>query len=101
MTLDPRLPRRILVVDDDRILCDILRVWLGDVEAVRFAHDGEEALRMAKEERPDLVLLDVMMPRLSGFSVAWVVKNDPKLKGVPVVFMTAHSVTMADAKRKL
>lgn len=92
---------RILVVDDDRPLCEVLFAWLSKSYDVEFAHDGEEALRRVRDRRPDLVLLDVMMPRLSGFSVAWVFRNDERYRGIPVVFMTAHADHMAEARRKL
>ena len=98
---DEKARRRILVVDDDRVFCEILRNWLCKAYELDFAHDGEEALRCVKEARPDLVLLDIMMPKLSGFSVAWIFRNDPQYRGIPVIFMTAHAASMTDAKDKL
>ncbi len=89
---------RILVVDDDRVFCQLMESWLAPRYQLTFAHDGEEALRLARDERPDLVLLDIMMPKLSGYSVAWVFRNDPRYKGIPVIFMTAHAAGANDRR---
>jgi DNA-binding response OmpR family regulator len=56
---------------------------------ILLAHEGKEALRLARERRPDLILLDLMMPGLSGFEVCARVKTDPQTGGIPVLFVTA------------
>jgi len=53
------------------------------------AQDGEEALRLAKAELPDIILLDVKMPRLDGFQVATALKQDPTTAGIPLIFFSA------------
>jgi len=53
------------------------------------AHSGEEALRKTKEERPDLILLDVMMPPPNGYQVCRTLKDDPEYKRIPIIFLTA------------
>lgn len=81
---------RILVVDDEplvlRVLQDVLAALPADVLAAR---EGEEAVRLAKAERPDLILLDVMMPRMDGFQVAAALKQDPATAAIPIVFVSA------------
>ena len=81
---------RILVADDEPLVLRVIRDILSSLPAnVLEAKDGEEALRLAKAERPDLILLDVMMPRMDGFQVAEVLKRDPSTAEIPVVFVSA------------
>jgi adenylate cyclase len=89
-----RDPARILAVDDTPESLEILRVRLeaNDYEVVT-ASDGEEGLAMAEELRPDLILLDVMMPKLDGISVVRVLKQNPELRSIPVILVTAKSDT--------
>ena len=94
-------PPRVLAVDDDKQFCELLSAWLSRSYEVEFAHDGDAGVKAARAERPDLILLDVMMPGLSGFSLAWVFKHDPFLAGVPVVFCTAHIGEIPDANQSL
>lgn len=91
--------RRVLVVDDEapvRIICRFNLVAAG-VE-VREAGDGREALALIREEVPDLVLLDVMMPALDGWDVAGELQRDPTTRDLPVVFLTARAEP-ADRRR--
>ncbi len=90
--------RDILVVDDDPSLRELLRQQLTDRGfAVRLAKDGYEAIESARTRRPDLVILDVMMPGLSGFDVAAMLKNDPKTESVPILILSI----VADEQRGL
>ena len=77
--------RSILVVDDDPSIRQLLRQDLeAEGYAVREAHDGAEALATVRAVRPDLVLLDIMMPGLNGFDVAAVIRNDPAMFDLPI-----------------
>jgi CheY-like chemotaxis protein len=80
---------RLLIIDDDRSLCELLSVWLSDRFEIATGYDGEQGIDLAAKHRPDLILLDVMMPKLSGFSLAWVFKHDPRYRGSAVIFITA------------
>ena len=81
---------RILVADDEPyVVLAIKEVLEGLPATVLEAHDGEEALRLAKTERPDIILLDVKMPRLDGFQVATALKQDPITAGIPLIFFSA------------
>lgn len=80
---------KILVAEDDKLisnsLCDALKT--NGFEATA-AYDGEEAVAKAKEIKPDLMLLDIMMPKLDGISVLWELKANPETAGTPVVVLT-------------
>jgi DNA-binding response OmpR family regulator len=84
------MAKRILVVDDDENILSLERTILEqkgfDVTA---AAGGAEALKLLADQTFDLVLLDVMMPEVDGFTVCRKIKEDPRLKDVPVIFLTA------------
>jgi two-component system alkaline phosphatase synthesis response regulator PhoP len=80
----------VLVVDDDEPSLELLQAYLEDVECETvLAQDGPEALKIIGNKAPDLVLLDVMMPKMSGFEVCKRIKNDPKTSDIPVIMVTA------------
>jgi CheY-like chemotaxis protein len=80
----------VLVVDDNLQNLELLQVYLEDIDCQTIpAHDGLEALEIIKKEPPDLILLDVMMPKMSGFEVCKRIKNDPKTSDIPVIMVTA------------
>ncbi len=80
----------ILVVDDNAQNLELIQAYLDDVECqVVVARDGIEALDAVARTKPDLVLLDVMMPKMSGFEVCHRLKNDPTTSDVPVIMVTA------------
>jgi len=85
--------KKILIVDDEAFIRLLLEQTLEDLEEkgveLISAENGEEALALVKSERPGLVFLDVMIPRLSGFDVCRVIKRDLKLEDVYVVILTA------------
>jgi putative two-component system response regulator len=82
------LPHEILIVDDTSLNLDVLSSLLS-VYRLRLASDGTTALRMAQQEPPDLILLDVLMPGLDGFEVCRRLQADPRTCEIPVIFITA------------
>ncbi|MBF0232819.1 MAG: response regulator [Desulfamplus sp.] len=81
--------KTILVVDDEHHIRNLLRQSLeGEDYTVLEAKNGIEAIKMVKQNRPDLILLDVMMPEMSGFDVAAVLKNNPQTKSIPIVILS-------------
>ena len=80
---------RICFVDDDEAARDLIGRFLGgEGYRVLTATDGEEGLRLAREQRPDLITLDVMMPHVDGWSVLQQLKDDPELAAIPVILLT-------------
>jgi CheY-like chemotaxis protein len=80
---------RILLAEDDRILRKAGEVSLKKKGyEVICAVDGEDALAKARDHKPDIVLLDVMMPRLNGFEVLLALKADPGIRDIPVIMLT-------------
>jgi two-component system, OmpR family, alkaline phosphatase synthesis response regulator PhoP len=80
----------ILVVDDNRENLELLEAYLEDIDCKTIsAYDGPEALEIIKKDNPDLILLDIMMPKMSGFEVCRRVKNDPSTAHIPIIMVTA------------
>ena len=92
-------PDKILVVDDDRIIIEVLgqSLSLAGYEVITAA-DGEQGLEYARKLDPDLILLDVMMPKLDGYSVCTQLKQDPATRLIPIIILTA--LTERDDKLK-
>lgn len=79
----------ILIVDDSPANLEALNAVLGADYDVVFATSGQEALDLAREQLPDLILLDVVMPGLDGYEACRRLKKDPRTSGIPVIFVTA------------
>jgi CheY-like chemotaxis protein len=85
---------RLLVVDDDPQVVDLVRQLLDDQSyEIKSASDGEEALEEIARQRPDVVLLDLLMPRMDGFGVIEALRHDPRYRDIPVVVLTAKALT--------
>jgi two-component system phosphate regulon response regulator PhoB len=84
--------KKILVVDDERDLVELIGLnLLRNGYEVISAHDGATGLDMARKMMPDMIVLDVMMPGLSGRDVTTALKADPKTSGIPIVMLTAKT----------
>jgi CheY-like chemotaxis protein len=90
----------VLVIDDDPQTREILQVLLGARGySVETASDGQDGLRLARERTPCLILLDVAMPNMDGFAFRQAQRNDPLLRDVPVICLTAHHDSDEVARR--
>lgn len=86
------MPQKILIVDDEPDLLELLEVRLkSSGYLVVSAIDGAEAIPTIKAEKPDLVVMDVMMPNLNGFQACRQLKDDPQFKHIPVILLTAKT----------
>jgi len=81
----------VLVIDDNSVICTLVRAHLEPEYRVREAHDGAEGYTLARSLLPDLVITDVMMPEVDGFELCRKIKEDPDIDHVPVVFLTARA----------
>ena len=80
---------KILAIDDETNMLDLIRAFLSmDQHTVETAQNGEEALTIARNFLPDLILCDVMMPDMDGYTVLNKLQEIPELKGTPFVFLT-------------
>ena len=88
----PNATKRVLICDDDPVILRLLEVNL-ELEGydVLTAHHGEEAFEIATRELPDLVILDIMMPRLDGYQTCQKLKAQPSTEPIPVVFLSAKA----------
>jgi len=86
------MPATILVVDDDPVILQLLQVNF-EMEGfeVLTAADGQEGVDRTRADRPDIVVSDVMMPRMSGLELVTVLKGDPDTAGIPIVLLTAKA----------
>ena len=86
------MEKQILIVDDEPDMVDMLKIRL---EAAGYstiaAGDGQEALRLAREGKPDLIILDLMLPKLDGYKVCRLLKFDKKYKHIPIIMFTARA----------
>lgn len=85
-----QLTGTVLVVDDNAQNAELLEAYLDDLGiSVAVAHDGQAALDAVAGDPPDLILMDIMMPRMSGYQATERLKGDPKTKDIPIIMVTA------------
>jgi two-component system, OmpR family, alkaline phosphatase synthesis response regulator PhoP len=80
----------VLLVDDNLQNLELLQAYLEDLECpIRCASDGQEALDLIEADQPDIILLDIMMPRMSGYQICKKIRDNPLTRSIPVVMVTA------------
>ena len=91
---------KVLVVEDDRSIQMVLELVLGRMAKceVVLASNGKEGIEALRKHKPDMVLLDIMMPEMDGFEVCRLAKADPVTQNVPIIFLTAQPQPAAVAK---
>jgi signal transduction histidine kinase/CheY-like chemotaxis protein/HAMP domain-containing protein len=96
----PVPPTRVLVVEDDAVQRERMRGWLEDPQwTVREAENGREALNRIQESKPDVILLDLMMPEMDGFAVVAALQKDAGWRDIPVIVITARDLDAKDRAR--
>ncbi|MDW8120607.1 MAG: response regulator [Chloroflexota bacterium] len=89
MTTSPR-PKRILIAEDEKAIRDLLvAIFQGPQWQVLLAVDGLQALHLAKKERPDLVILDIVMPGMFGWDVCQALRRDPDTQHIKILMLSA------------
>ena len=93
-------PTRVLLVEDDAVQRERMRGWLeGPQWTVREAENGREALKRIQESKPDVILLDLMMPEMDGFAVVAALQKEPRWRDIPVIVITARDLDAKDRER--
>jgi two-component system cell cycle response regulator DivK len=90
--------KRILVVEDQKLNLELLVQLLEDNYEVLTATDGAAGIKVAEQERPDLILMDLSLPVIDGWEVARLLKSNNALKHIPVIALTAHAM-LGDEER--
>jgi two-component system cell cycle response regulator DivK len=95
------MTKRILVVEDQEDNRQILRDLLGNAgfELIE-AEDGEKAIALAGEHKPDLILMDIQLPLLDGYEATRRIKGDPALKSIPIIVITSYALSGDEEKAK-
>lgn len=84
--------KKILIVDDEQDIVESLKFVLENNNYTCYcAYNGEDGLQLARELMPDLIILDVMMPRINGYKISRLLKFDKKYKDIPILMVTARS----------
>lgn len=86
------MSKKVLIVDDEKDIVETLKFILESesLDCI-VAYDGEEALNLAKTQNPDLIILDVMLPKINGYKVCRLLKFDAKYKHIPILMVTAKT----------
>lgn len=86
------MAKKILIIEDEKDLVDALtlRLQANGYDCIA-AYDGSEGLMKAKKEKPDLIILDLMLPKIDGFKVCGLLKFDEKYKNIPIIMLTARA----------
>lgn len=96
---EPLPPSHVLIADDNPQILELLEAYLEPLNVqVHLATNGEATLAAVERHEPDLILLDVMMPKRSGFEVCRMLKEDPRYRDIPIVMVTALN-EMGDMER--
>ena len=92
-------PSKILIADDNLQNCELLDAYLaGEGYHIDIVNDGQQTLDFVAKTHPDIILLDIMMPRMSGYEVCQRLKSDPKTRTIPILMVTALA-EMGDIER--
>jgi two-component system alkaline phosphatase synthesis response regulator PhoP len=85
--------KKILIVDDEADIVKALQIRLErEGYAIITAYDGENAIKKVKEEKPDLIILDIIMPKMDGLQVCEILKNTLSTQNIPIIMLTAKSM---------
>ena len=92
--------KKVLIIDDEKGFCNVLRMNLQLTQKFEAttAYDGKEGIRLAKKIKPDVILLDIMMPGMDGFKVLKALKSNSNTMPIPVIMLTAIGETEAKIK---
>lgn len=96
--MEDLIPKKILAVDDNTANLTLLNGILSGLYKVYPVDSGATALKFLEKQRPDLILLDIEMPEMSGTDLFRIIKEDSKLADIPIIFLTAHNDSKGEAE---
>lgn len=89
------VPKQILIIEDEEaniaVLLNILQLMMGQ-EQIYIARDGHEGIKLAHEHSPEIILMDLSLPKLDGWEVTRSLKSNPRFKDIPILALTAHAM---------
>ncbi len=94
----PEIASKILIVDDEPLNIEVMSGALEELGDIMFAINGEEAIQLALSEKPDIIVLDIMMPGMDGYETCRRLKDNPETENIPVIFATAMTDRADEAK---
>jgi len=95
------MSKRILVVEDQADNRQIIRDMLADTGyEIREAENGEDALAAIAQQRPDLILMDIQLPVMDGYTATRLIKGDPALRSIPIIAVTSYALSGEDKKAR-
>lgn len=94
----PETASKILIVDDEPLNIEVMSGALEELGDIMFAINGEEAIQLALSEKPDIIILDIMMPGMDGYETCQRLKGNPETENIPVIFATAMTDRADEAK---
>ena len=100
MANEPNKKKTVLIVEDEKNIARAEGIILSKDFSVHYAEDGEEALVMAKKVIPDLIILDLMLPKRGGYDVCFTLRQSPELKDVKIIMVTAKNLEVDKKKGK-
>jgi len=100
MDSEPVIKKDVLVVEDDQLLNMVMSIELAQIDGlnIRTASNGRQALSSIKEQRPDLIILDVTLPGLTAFEIVHVLKSEESLNKIPLIIHTSHDLSIDEQK---
>ena len=85
------MKKKILIVEDEHHVSNLIKITIEDNFEIKQAYDGEQALKMIPEFKPDLIILDIMMPKMNGYEVCNKLKSDSETSDITILMLTAKS----------
>ncbi len=85
--------KKVLIIDDDKLILDLVENTLQEEYDVISVLDGREGINIAKTQKPDIILLDIMMPELDGFMTSNILNSIPETRDIPIIFLSAKKTT--------
>ena len=82
---------KILIIDDSESIRELIKIYLESTYELSFAVDGEQGLTMARRTKPDLIMLDIMLPKMDGFTVSRLLKFDELYRDIPIIMFSSRA----------